>query len=60
MTQREDDIAQLEAKLRAEKLFKEWQDGYMGLRRDTEEGGGPGNSQGPSAEDFGPDETIAY
>ena len=60
MTQREDDIAQLEAKLRADKLFKEWQDGYMGKRNESENGG-PDNSQGPSAEDFGiPDETIAY
>jgi hypothetical protein len=57
VTQREDDIAQLEAKMRAEKLFKEWRDGYMGKRNDDE---GPEDSLSAGAEDFGNPGEIAY
>lgn len=57
MTQREDDIAQLEAKLRTEKLFKEWRDGYMGERGERE---GTEDSVGPAAEDFDNPDEIAY
>jgi hypothetical protein len=57
MTQREDDIAQLEAKMRAEKLFKEWRDGYMGERGELE---GTEDSVGPAAEDFGNPSPPAY
>ena len=57
MTQREDDIAQLEAKLRAEKLFKEWRDGYMGERGELEDAE---DSIGAGPEDFGIPSPPAY
>jgi hypothetical protein len=58
VTQREDDIAQLEAKMRAEKLFKEWRDGYMGPRgRDGEDAEGVPSAD---AEDFNIPDEIAY
>jgi hypothetical protein len=55
MTQRDDDIAQLEAKLKAERLFKEWQDGYMGKRRDDAE-----DSNVPVPDDLGNAGQAAY
>jgi len=47
LTQRDNDIAVLEAKLKAEKLFQEWRKSYLGKRAEYV---GTGNGRG-AAED---------
>ena len=57
ITQRELDIAQLEAKQKSDKLFEEWHAAYLGARAGVQNGGGQrGRSgaedrQAPEAED---------
>ena len=60
-TQRELDIAQVEAKLKVEELFEEWRKSYLGRRAEVQDAnvtgyGGAGaeaeDSQSPEAADY--------
>ena len=54
-TQRELDIAQVEAKLKVDKLFEEWRKSYLGRRAEVQ-GDRSGNGGRPEAEDRQPAE----
>jgi len=47
ITQRELDIAQIEAKVKAQKLFDEWSAAYQGKRAGAKDGSRPGRGVGP-------------
>lgn len=42
MTQRDDDTGQVEAKVKAQKLFDEWSAAYQGKRAGAQDGSRPG------------------
>ena len=61
ITQRELDIAQVEAKLKADKLFEEWRKSYLGRRAEVQDdrpgdGVGAEDSQSAGAKDYEPEQ----
>jgi len=59
MTQRDDDTGQVEAKVKAQKLFDEWSAAYQGKRAGAKDGSNPGfGDRGSEAEDRNAPETF--
>lgn len=60
ITQRELDIAQVEAKMKADKLFEEWRKSFLGRRAEVRDATAGYAGESPEAEDSQPAEAPDY
>jgi hypothetical protein len=64
LTQRDSDIAVMEAKLKADQLFEEWRKSYLGKRAEVQDGSGQGSrgrgspegGEAPATDNYAPEE----